>query len=101
MPQPSAKRLKTQPFRVQPVTCEPVKSYKGADGHVYFAASSDSDSDPHMHMPLFGDPADAVDEQELQTADSHGGSRHQAGAAAAVGSVQGRQVPQDLESMCR
>ena len=84
----SAKRLKTQPFRVQPVVCDPVKSYKGADGHVYFAASSASDSDPTMHLPYFGDAADALDEQELETAGSHQAHQDSVAAAPADGNAQ-------------
>ena len=86
--QPSAKRLKTQPFRVQPVVCAAVKSYKGADGHVYFAASSASDSDPNMHLPCSGDAADKLDEQELETADSCQPRQQSVAAAPADGNAQ-------------
>lgn len=85
--QPASKRQKTQAFRVQLVTYDPLKSHKAADGHVYFDVSSDSDAEPHRQQPNSGDAAGLSVGPHLQSGDAD------------VGTVQGSAAPLQAEAM--
>lgn len=83
---PATKRQRTQAFRVQDVTCDPVKSHRAADGHVYFDASSDSDTEPHRQLRN-GSSAVASEHQGAGKAAAQADATQ---TAAASGSAQAR-----------
>ena len=72
--QPPFKKRKTQPFRVQPVVSQPMKSYTSAKGHVHFVGSSDSDSvsepESHGRHPQEAMHRSMEDDSQLATAEA-------------------------------
>ena len=109
--QPPNKKQKTQPFTVQPVISQPMKSHTAGDGHVYFAGSSSSESDSDsgaclQQLEQASGRADKPPTRWSQPNQALGKGKEDeapsaAAAAAAAAKCQGMQVHCSALAMCK